>query len=102
MELFVFNENPLDFSLICKYKKHLGNNGIKKIQKTLRSFVESDLSSPNNLEVTVLKEKTKNLKEIEYPNKLNFENTTNKEIMKNEEVEDTVSSAENEENVFYE
>ena len=103
MELFVFNENSFDFNLIEKQKSQLGSNGIKKINKKLRNFIESDLSSSNNVEITVLKEENKSVKENEHPNKLNSEKIVNKGIMENrEEVEMSTSSAENEGNVLFE
>ena len=90
MELFVLNEIPLDFNLICKYKEQLGNNDIKKINKTLHNFIESDLS-PNSLEITGLKEETKSVKKIEDKNK-----------QKTEEAENTIYSPRSERDAFYE
>lgn len=57
MEMFIFNDNPLDFERIFKNKENLGKTQLKKINKYLQNLAESDINNSNNIIISIIKER---------------------------------------------
>ena len=89
MEIFNFVEQSFDFGLINKCKNQLNTKSIKKINSYLRELIKSEVNS-SHFKITINNDKFS--KKINNPFE---ENINNKQILENDEKEDTTSAAEN-------